>query len=321
MGEALVFTRSHEGETLLCAFNLGTEPVTVTVRGPESFVEQVAVAEATVYLRNAKSQVERVQALTPQNSRGQFVSGLDLEPALVRIVVPVNRWPDRKEVAVRPNWQGQPAAGYRLGAIEVEPSTVILLGENEVLNQIPGFVETEPLLLEGATEEMREQLKLRLPEGVTAIGGDTVSVKTSIVPIEGGATLQRKPQIENLGDNLKAEVALETVDVILRGPLTQLEDLSEDDVHVVLDLEGLLPGSHIIRPQVHMPQGISLEGVLPETVEVVITSLVPPTVTSPLAPPSATRERTILPPTPTATPVSPPLSTPTAASASTPDGS
>lgn len=31
----LVFTRSHQGETVLCAFNLGTEPATVTLNGLE----------------------------------------------------------------------------------------------------------------------------------------------------------------------------------------------------------------------------------------------------------------------------------------------
>jgi YbbR domain-containing protein len=276
------------------------EPVTATVSGPAAFADQVVEAEATVYLRNAKSQVERVQAITPQNSRGQFVSGLTVKPTLARVVVPVNRWPDRKEVAVRPSWRGQPASGYRLGAIEVEPSTVILLGDNDLLNQIPGFVETEPMLLEGATEEIHEQLNLVLPEGVTAIGGGAVSVTTSVVPIEGGATLQREPVIANLGENLEATVALKTVDVILRGPLTQLEEISEDDVRVILDLQGLLAGSHIVRPRVELPGEISLEGVLPETVEVVITSLVPPTpiIVSPLPTPTP-RGNTILPPTPT----------------------
>jgi YbbR domain-containing protein len=275
-------------------------PVTATVSGPAALAEQVVVAEATMYLRNADSQVERVVGLTPQNARGQFVSGLDIAPRVVRVVVPINPWQGRKEVAVRPNLEGQPAVGYRLGSIEVEPSTIILLGDNEVLNRIPGFVETEPLLLDGATEEISEQLRLMLPEGVTAIGGDTVSVRASVIPIEGGATLKREPEVENLGPNLKSNVALETVDVILRGPLTQLEGLAPDDVHVILDLEGLLPGSHIVRPRIILPEGISLEGVLPETVEVVITSLATPTppAASPLTTP-VTGTNTILPPTPT----------------------
>jgi YbbR domain-containing protein len=200
---------------------------------------------------------------------------------------------------VRPNWDGQPAAGYRLGAIDVDPSTIIVLGENDVLGQIPGFVETEPMEIEGATEAISEQLQLVLPIGVTAIGGDSVNVSASVIPIEGGATLQREPEIENLGLDLKSSVALQTVDVILRGPLSQLEELSEDDVRVLLDLEGLLPGSHIVQPHVELPEGISLEGVLPETVEVTISSLVPPTplVVSPLATPDATVSP-ILPPTP-----------------------
>jgi hypothetical protein len=40
---------------------------------------------------------------------------------------------------------------------------------------------------------------------------------------------------------------------------------------VILDLTGLLPGTHNIRPNVILPDGIRMESVLPETVEVVIT--------------------------------------------------
>lgn len=274
-------------------------PVTATVTGPEALAEQVVVGEVTVYLRSADSQVERVQGITPQNDRNQFVSGLQIEPKLARVVVPITPWRGRKEVAIRPNWDGQPAVGYRLGAIDVDPSTIIVLGENDVLGQIPGFVETEPMEIEGATEAISEQLQLVLPEGVTAIGGDSVTVSASVIPIEGGATLKREPEVENLGLELKSSVALQSVDVILRGPLSQLEELSEEDVRVLLDLEGLLPGSHIVQPHVELPEGISLEGVLPETVEVTISSLVPPTplVVSPLATPDR-QVRPILPPTP-----------------------
>ena len=39
---------------------------------------------------------------------------------------------------------------------------------------------------------------------------------------------------------------------------------------MILDLNGLLAGTHSVTPKVVLPDGIRLDGVLPETVEVVV---------------------------------------------------
>ena len=81
---------------------------------------------------------------------------------------------------------------------------------------------------------------------------------------------------------------------------------------VILDLSGLLPGSHAVKPRVVLPPGIEEEGLLPETVEVVIVStvtetpdpskVITPTITSTIMP--------ALTPTLTATVAAPPVATP-----------
>ena len=75
------------------------------------------------------------------------------EPAQVQVVVPVEQWPGRKEVAVRVKLEGRPADGYRLSSVKVEPSTVVLQGDTRGAGGSPGYVETEPLTLDGATAE------------------------------------------------------------------------------------------------------------------------------------------------------------------------
>jgi hypothetical protein len=58
----------------------------------------------------------------------------------------------------------------------------------------------------------------------------------------------------------------------LSGPIPALEGLNPDDIFAILDLSGLLPGTHVVTPRIALPVGITEGGVLPETVEVVITA-------------------------------------------------
>ena len=76
-------------------------PITVTVSGPSSQVQQVVRARTEVFLRGAKSQVERMEVVTPVDAQEEVVHACTAEPAQVQVVVPVEQWPGRKEVAVR----------------------------------------------------------------------------------------------------------------------------------------------------------------------------------------------------------------------------
>jgi YbbR domain-containing protein len=254
------------------------DPMTVTVTGPDTQVSQVTTARVEVSLGNAKSQVERNQTVTLLNAEGQVVPRVTAAPMLVHVVVPVEQWPGRKEVAVRVNLVGQPSAGYRLSSVRVNPSTVVLLGNADVLTQVPGFVETEPVSLADATGEIQRRVQVMVPQGVTVLEGTAVDVTVAITPIEGGTTVQQRPVIQGLGPGLEATVALETVDVILSGPLPSLEALGPDDVFVLVDLTGLLPGNHIVTPRVVVPTGIQAAGVIPETIEVIIATVTTPAI-------------------------------------------
>ena len=262
------------------------EPSSLLIRGPAQLVNQAVVAEAPVYLRGATAQVERIQTVQVLNRQDQPVANVLAEPAAVEVTIPVERWPGRRSVAVRVKLVGSPATGYRLGRVTPEPSNIVLYGNAAALEQVPGFVETAPLSLDGATAEILVRLELILPDGVNASDGNTVAVVAEVLPIEDGLTMTLRPIVRGVGLGLQATFAPDTVDVILSGPLTSLNALGSDDVYAILDVNRLLPGSYVIKPNVAKPEEIRNEGVLPETVEVLITSLVTPnstaTITSPL---------------------------------------
>jgi hypothetical protein len=76
-------------------------------------------------------------------------------------------------------------------------------------------------------------------------------------------------------------VSPEVADVILSGPLPELQNLDPEDVRVVLDLLGLRLGTHKLQPTVLLPEGSKLEikTIQPETIEVTIQ--IPPTEEAP----------------------------------------
>lgn len=252
------------------------EPEVAEVSGPEALVNQVQAVHAEVLLLGTKTQIERNATLLPRNGQGQAVDRVQVQPTTARVVVPVVQQPGRKEVAVLVQVDGQPAASYRITSVKPEPSTVILLGSAEALRNAPGFVETAPLTIEGATSDVRERLPLNLPENVSVLEEAGVFVTVGISPIESSATVSRRPVVIGLSEVLTATVSLSRVDVLVSGPLPRLDALGTSDVRVMLDLAGLTPGSHVVVPVVVTPEGVGVEGVIPQAIEVVIQPLLPP---------------------------------------------
>ncbi len=86
------------------------------------------------------------------------------------------------------------------------------------------------------------------------------------------------PEIRALGPGLTATVTIDTVRVIIYGPLPVLDSLEEDDVRVTLDLLGLDVGTHNIMPNVVVSaSGLEVRSTQPAFVTVVITDVVTPT--------------------------------------------
>ena len=231
------------------------EPAEVEISGPRTQVMQVRSVVAAVFLRNAKSQVEQVRPLSARNAQNLEVEMVDVDPSTARIVVPVVQPPGRKEVVVRADVKGLPSPNYRLTGVNVEPQTVVLIGSPSALKEVPGYVETTTLLIEGAIDDVRERLPLILPENVSTLE-DSVVVTVSVAPLESSLTVTRQPVVQGAGDDMRITVSLEEVEVIVSGPLPRLELLGPEEVRVLLDLTGLLPGSHLVQPTVVVPEGI-----------------------------------------------------------------
>jgi YbbR domain-containing protein len=254
-------------------------PTQVAVTGPAVLVDQIAEASADIYLRGAKVPVERDVPVQVRDAPGNILSGLTISPTMVSVKVPVEQRVGYKDVSIKTTAKGAPAPGYWVSNIVVNPSTVTIIGSPDILAKIPGFIETVPLDVSGATADISKRAVLSLPEGVSVLNNEGATVQVTVTPLLGGQTVPRKISLQGLKRGQTATVSPDSVEVILSGPLPSLQNLAAGDVQVVVDVAGLSAGVYQLKPRVPVvPSALRVQNIVPDTVQVGITDLSTPTI-------------------------------------------
>ncbi len=247
-------------------------PSTVMVTGAQSVVQRIASVRVPVHVSGMAQTIERTVAVEVLGEDNLPIEGINIVPSMVDLVQPINLLGGFKNVVVKVVTQGQVANGYRLTNISVSPPTVTLFSDDPaLLDAVPGFVETLPVVLDGLNDDQEFEVSLNLPEGVTSVHAPNVLVQVSVAAIEGSLTLTLPVEVIGLSPELDAIISPATVDVIVAGPLNVLDALTPADFRVVLDLSGLPAGVYQRSPVVDLyPDQVRIQTTLPETLEVTI---------------------------------------------------
>jgi YbbR domain-containing protein len=255
-------------------FQAGTPtlmPETVVVSGPESLVDRIAEIVATVDIEGMRSATDQSVALVPLDTEGNVVTGVSIDPGTVSISVPVQQLGGYRDLVVKVPLLGAVKSGYRLTGLTINPQVVTLYSDDpEVIRALPGYVETQPLDISGASADITKSLSLVLPVGVQVVGDPKIIVQVSISAIEDSITISRPIRFQGLEPGLSVTLSPESVDVILSGPASVIWSLKPADIDVYLDLAGKGPGTYKMTPQVNKPSELQLVTISPEQVEVVI---------------------------------------------------
>lgn len=245
----------------------------ITVSGPESLVLQATRARIPINLDGAREGIDEDVSVQVLDAQDAIMRGLTINPEAVHVTVPISQQGGFRDVAVKVVVQGQQAPGYRIENISVFPPVVTVFADDpELVNQLPGIVETQPLDLQDRKEDVSTRLSLDLPENITMVGTQTVQVQVSISPIQTSVTLLNQLiNVNGLSEGLSAQVFPQTVDVIISGPLPVLDTLASQDITVSVDVTELEIGVYQLTPEVKvLVENVLVESILPGTVEVVI---------------------------------------------------
>jgi len=253
-------------------------PQTVRVRGPASWVDKVTQAQVTVSVQDQQSDVrgDYQPVLLDQNE--QAVTNVESIPKAVTINVPISPLGYVRDLAVNITWEGQPAPGYRISNVVIEPQLVKVYGRVERVREAPGYLLTQPVSLNTLTQSLTTTVALQMPVGLSLISPPRpyVTLSLTIEAIQSGLTLAVTPTLRGLSQDMRAAPSVEAVVLVLSGPLAMIEQLQAADVEVALDLTNLLPGDYAIIPVVEVPEGIIIQNVIPEAISVRIERIIAP---------------------------------------------
>jgi YbbR domain-containing protein len=188
--------------------------------------------------------------------------GIELERSAVR-VVPI----------VAP-LEGEPAPGFVLGQVTVEPATVQVIGPETRVKKL-AEATTEPVSVAGAAKDVRDVVAVGLIDSaLRLVKPQDVTV---IVPV-GPAPVEREVKgvavrARNLGEGLRSLVSPSLVTVAVRGRREALADVRPGALDAFVDLAGLGPGRYNLRVQFDPSQQFGVREIRPAAVNVTITAI------------------------------------------------
>jgi YbbR domain-containing protein len=160
-----------------------SDMVNIRVRGSQAALRslQVGNLEYVVDMRGARPGVleREVDALSVALARGtQLVSR---SPATLEFTLEPK---GTKTVRVRPDLEGEPAPGYAIAGVDVEPTTVRIAGaRSEVLRLTE--VLTETIDVSGLTSEMVRRVRPSLRgRNLWVEAGQEITVRVRVEPLE-----------------------------------------------------------------------------------------------------------------------------------------
>jgi YbbR domain-containing protein len=246
--------------------------VDVRVRGASSTLSLIGPGDivAQLDLKSARPG-RRLYQLTAEQVRVPYgVQVVQITPPVVALAFEASQ---SKIVPVVPAVEGDPAPGFVVGKVSVEPPTVEVIGPQSAIERVTEAL-TEAVSVAGASEAVADGVTVGFQDGSLRLKTPRqarVTVEVMPGPVE--RTVRDRPvHIDHLRENLIARPVPNAVDVILRGSREGVNRVDTDEVVARVDLSGLGPGTYTLPVHVENPTRAGVARILPATIQVQITS-------------------------------------------------
>jgi YbbR domain-containing protein len=266
-----------------------TDPSTVLLRGASSRLADVRSVVARIVVDGSGLNIDQVVDLEAVDESGDLVPGVEVVPADSRVRIDVARELAYAVLPVVVDLEGEPAPGYRVGSVTVDPPTVTVSGEAPAVERLAAIM-TEPVPIDGLMADRSRTFVLELPPEISLIGVPEATVTVGIVPARGSRVMEVGLVLEGARRDRQTSLSTGSVLATLSGDVVALDALEAGRSGTLVgtvDVAGLGNGRHEVRVAVSPPDGLTLVDVAPGTVVVRIGPARPPASAPPSAAPAS----------------------------------
>ena len=222
-------------------------PSTLTVSGAASVVQDIARANVVVDVTGADSSFIAPVKYVLLDENGEEITQPMLNRSSSSISVSVDVYPMREiPIATDPAkvLTGQPAQGYVVESVTVQPQMIAVAADAELLESIEEM-QIEPISIEGASQSFSTRAGVSTLSGFKSVSADEVYVTVTIAEESVGAWIEDvNVSFINKDENLTLDSEAQTVRVYVTGPRSAVEALKQEGFTGTIDLSGYGAGAY-----------------------------------------------------------------------------
>jgi YbbR domain-containing protein len=167
---------------------------------------------------------------------------------------------------VHPTVEGEPAPGYIVDEMQVQPKSVEVVGPESALRRVTEAI-TEPVWVGNATASVKSTVAVAVAEsGVRLKTPRLAQVQVQVVPAPAERQLNVPVRMRGLMPGLNAVITPPLVRVRVRGTTAALNRLRDSAVVAFVDLDGIAEGDYGLPVRVEKIPGVGIDQPDPPTV-------------------------------------------------------
>ena len=239
----------------------------VEVEGPEESIARIDKITTTVDVSGLESDTTRHLEVAAYDATGNPITDLEILPNVVEVEIVLGK---TKSIGIIPSTTGNPANGYIVTGVQIEPSKVLIGAKEALLNTIE-TIPMDPIDVSGQSKTFTKDINLTPPQGCYFLD-NSGKVKVTVAiesPVEKSFTID-KVATRNLGTGLVAAKVKDTrVVVKLEGASSILNGLNASQIEAFVDCANLGPGEYELPIQTNLSTSL-VKSVTPSKTTVII---------------------------------------------------
>lgn len=236
----------------------------VYVRGPVSQVGQISSIGIEIDVEGADSDIKGTATPTFYDANGNKLPMSDKVTLNIPEITYEMQILKVKNLTLDFAVSGDVAPGYRFTGIDCDTKSISVMGMKSVLASLTSITIPDTILsIQGLTDDKTIQVDVDqlLPPSATLVGeNNTVAVTLKVEALTTRVLKLKLADIRQTGGNSEYNYKFNTteVSITVRGLEEDLQGLTEADLNVSMDLEGLAPGDHLGQLAFQVTEGFEV---------------------------------------------------------------